>query len=514
MSSETQVTKAAGVVGASTVVTRILGFLRDAVIAAAFGAGMAADAYYVAFRIPNTLRRLVGEGALTVAFIPVFVEERQQSEARAWELANAVATLLIGLLLAITLAGMAAAPWIIRLIAPGFYQIPEKFALTTALTRLTFPYILFISLAALAMGVLNALHHFVSPALAPVMLNLSLIGCALLVCPHVDPPVLGLALGVVLGGFLQLTFQVPALVKRGFRYRLSFDYRNPAVQKIGLLLIPALFGMAVHQVAIFVNTLLASFLAEGSVASLYYAYRLVEFPLGIFGMAIATAVLPTMSAQAAKGELTSLAATLSFALRLTLFITIPSMVGLLVLRVPIIALLFQRDEFTSAATHSTAQALWYYALGLPAIAGVRIIVPVFYALKDTATPVRCGAAAVAVNIGCSLLLMGPLQHRGLALATSLSSGFQLALLIWLLLGRLGGIGWRQIAKSLGKVLASSILMGGACLPFIPYATRVPLVVGTLIPGGAAIFLTAAWWIRSEELMFLLRLVRERVLTGR
>jgi putative peptidoglycan lipid II flippase len=502
MTSEKQVTKAAGVVGISTVVTRILGFLRDMVIARAFGASMAADAYYVAFRIPNTLRRLVGEGALTVAFIPVFVEERQRSEQDAWALANTVTTFLSLTLCAMTFLGIVFAPIIVRVIAPGFHEIPEKFQLTVLLSRITFPYIFFVSLGALAMGILNALRHFLSPALAPMMLNLSLIGSIFLLCPRFETPVVGLAIGVLLGGISQFVFQLPALLKRGFRYRISVDFRNPAVQKIGILLLPALFGLAVHQVNVFANTLLASFLPEGSVSYLYYGYRLVEFPLGIFGMAIATAILPTMSSQSARGELRPLANTLAFALRFMLFITLPSMVGLIVLRVPIITHLFQRGEFTAATTDATSQALLYYTLGLFAIAGVRIIVPVFYAMKDTLTPVKCGAASVALNIGCSLLLMRPLQHNGLALATSISSCFQLGLLIWLLRRRLGHIAWREIFRSTGKVFVASAIMGVCCAPFAVKATQYPLVLAAVILLGGVVFLGGVYILRSEELFFL------------
>ncbi|MBD3308588.1 murein biosynthesis integral membrane protein MurJ [candidate division KSB3 bacterium] len=509
MASHKQVTRAAGVVGFATVITRIFGFLRDMVIALSFGAGMEADAYFVAFRIPNMLRRLVGEGALTVAFIPVFVEERQKGEHNAWELANTVATLLSLVLIVVTGVGILLSPWVIRVIAPGFTHNPEKFALTTSLTRLMFPYIFFISLAALAMGMLNSLQHFFSPALAPLMLNLTLIGSVLWLCPHLEQPAFGLAVGVLVGGAAQLLFQVPALVKRGFRYRVNLEYTHPAVRKIGVLLLPAFFGLAVNQIAVFVNTLLASYLAEGSVSYLYFSYRVVEFPLGIFGMAVATAVLPTMSAQSANGDYEQLIETLSFALRLVLFITIPSMVGLIVLRMPIVAFLFQRGQFTVEATQATAQALLYYTLGLFAIASVRIIVPVFYSLQDTMTPVKCAAGAVALNIVCSLLLMIPLQHGGLALATSLSAYFNLLLLVWVLRKRLGKIGWRRILRSLGKVTLASIVMGACCAPFVGLAMQQIWVFLAVMAGGALVFLGCAWFLQSEEFAFLLELLVKR-----
>lgn len=509
MSTHKQVTKAAGIVGLSTIVTRILGFIRDMVIASAFGAGMEADAYFVAFRIPSMLRRLVGEGALTVAFIPVFVEERQQSEERAWALSHTVMSLLILFLIGLSMAGVVFMPSIVRVLAPGFLEIPDKFALTTYLTRITFPYILFISLAALAMGILNSLQHFLAPALAPIMLNLSLIGSVYFVCPYLEQPVIGLAIGVLLGGITQLLFQMPALKRQGFRYRLSFDYHNPAVRKIGMLLIPAFFGLAVNQISVFVNTLLASYLPEGSVSYLYFADRVMEFPLGIFGIAIATAVLPTMSLQSAKGAYDELIDTLSFALRLVLFVTIPSMVGLIVLRVPIVTLLFERGKFTADDTQATAVALLYYTLGLSAIASVRIIVPVFYSLKDTITPVKCAAASVGINLVCSILFMKPLQHGGLALATTLSAAFNLSLLILLLRKRIGKMNWRHILNATGKVCVASAAMGLCCAPFAGLATQRAWILGIVILSGIGVFGACAWIIKAQELRFLYDILAKR-----
>lgn len=509
MSSHKHVTKAAGIVGLSTIASRILGFVRDMVIALAFGAGMEADAYFVAFRIPSMLRRLVGEGALTVAFIPVFVEERQKSEHSAWEFTNTVMTLQTLLLVGITLLGLVFMPAIIRVIAPGFQQIPEKFSLTITLTRITFPYIVFISLAALVMGILNSLQHFLAPALAPIMLNISLIGVVYLLCPQLDTPVLGLAVGVLLGGMTQFLFQLPSLFKREFRYRPTFDYRHPAVRRLSILLLPAFFGLAVNQISVFVSTLLASYLQEGSVSYLYFAGRVMEFPLGIFGMAIATAVLPTMSLQSAQGKFDDLIDTLSFALRLVLFITIPAMMGLIVLRMPIIKFLFERGKFTAADTQATAVALLYYTLGLFAIASVRIIVPVFYSLKDTATPVKCAAAAVGVNILFSLMLMKPLQHGGLALATTISSFCHLFLLIWLVRRRLGTMNWRNILTSLGKVCAASLVMGGGCAPFAGLAAQHFWILIAVIFGGIVAFVGCTWLIKSQELIFLYEMLVKR-----
>lgn len=511
MSSQKHVTKAAGVVGLATMVTRILGYIRDMVIATAFGAGMEADAFFVAFRIPNMLRRFVGEGALTVTFIPVFVEEHQQSEERAWKLTNSVMTLLMLLLTVLVTLGMVFMPAIIKVIAPGFDSNPEKFALTVSLTRLCFPYVFFISLAALATGVLNSLQHFLSPGLAPAMLNITLISAVFWLCPlFKNQPVTGLAIGVVAGGMLQWLFQVPSMVKRGFRYRISFDYKNPAVQKIGKLLLPTLFGLAIHQITVFINTLLASYLQEGSVSYLYYANRVQEFPLGIFCMPVATAVLPTMSAQAAKGEHDQFLDTLSFALRMVQFVTIPAMIGTIVLRVPITGALFEYGRFTPADTQATAQALLCYMLGLSAIAASRIIVPVFYSLKDTKTPVKCAVASLILSIVSSLILMKPMQHNGLALASTIAAFCNMTLLIYALRKRLGRINWRSIGISTGKSALASAVMGVCCWPFISPAYAHEWVLIPAIGVGAAVFVLSAWLLKSDELVFLADMVAQRL----
>ena len=510
MSSQQHVTKAAGVVSFATVITRVLGYLRDMVIATAFGAGMEADAFFVAFRIPNMLRRFLGEGALTVTFIPVFVEECHQSEERAWTVANITLTLLIFILFAVTAFGIMFTPALISVIAPGFDDIPSKFDLTVSLTRVCFPYIFFISLAALATGVLNSLQHFFSPALAPAMLNLTMIAAAFWISPHVNPPVLGLAIGVVFGGMMQWLFQVPSMTKRGFRFRLNFDYKNPAVRKIGALLLPALFGLAIHQITVFVNTLLASFLQEGSVSYLYYSNRVLEFPLGVFCMPVATAVLPTMSAQAAKGEHDQFLDTLSFALRLVMFITIPAMIGLIVLRVPITALLFEHGRFSAADTLATAQALMFYTLGLWAIAASRIIVPVFYSLKDTKTPVKCAAAALAFSTASSLILMKPMQYNGLALASTLAAACNLILLTRALRKKLGRIGWRKIGISTAKASAASVVMGVCCWPFISVAHTHSWALLPAIAVGAASFFVSAHLLKSDELTFLSGMVTQKL----
>ncbi|HEY4485565.1 MAG TPA: murein biosynthesis integral membrane protein MurJ, partial [Nitrospiria bacterium] len=417
-----QITRAAGLIGLATAASRILGFVRDMVLARLFGAGYVADAFFVAYRIPNMLRELFAEGSMSAAFIPVFTEtltRKDRGEART--LASAVFTLLLIVVSAVTLLAIAAAPWIVTVIAAGFTDELGKFNLTVMLSRFMFPYLLFISLAALAMGMLNSLRAFAAPALSPVMFNLVIISCALWLAPHLTEPIFGVAIGVTLGGLAQFLIQMPSLRREGMIPQLHFDFSHPGVRRIGWLMLPAMIGLSVTQVNILVNTLLASFLPEGSQTFLFYGMRLVLFPLGIFGVALGTAILPTMSRQSSQGRLDEMKQTLAFGLRLIAFIIIPAMIGLMTLRIPIIHLFFEHGRFTAEATAGTAAALLAYSVGLPAFAGIRIVVAAFYSMQDTRTPVKIAAAAMAANVALSLLLMRPLAHGGLALATSLSA---------------------------------------------------------------------------------------------
>jgi len=422
MNEKEHVTRAAGIVGFFTFLSRVLGLARDILIANFFGSGMMADAFFVAFRIPNLLRRLFAEGSFSVAFIPVFTEYLQtRSKEEAFVLARAVSTFLVLILTGITILGIVFSPLIVRIIAPGFGGMGEKYALTVLLTRIMFPYIFLVSLVALFMGILNSLEHFAAPAAAPVFLNLSMIAALVFLAPSMRTPTVGLAIGVVVGGVIQVALQIPFLMEKGLSFVPRWNPNHPALRRIGVLMLPTLFGSAIYQVNQLVGTLLASLLREGSVSYLYYADRLVQFPLGVFAIAISTAVLPSLSREAAQRDLDGLKETLSHALRLTMFITIPAMMGLIVLREPIIRLLFQRGAFDAFTTIMTAQALLFYSLGLWAFAALRVFVIAFYSLQDTKTPVKVAAVAMLANIGLSLALMGPLKHGGLALALSLAS---------------------------------------------------------------------------------------------
>jgi putative peptidoglycan lipid II flippase len=504
-----KVTKAAGTVGLATLLSRILGFVRDAVIAGLFGATMSSDAFFVAFRIPNLLRRLFAEGTLSIAFIPVFTEYLAlQGQKEAFEFARSALRLLTVLLVFVCLAGMLLAPVIVFMIAPGFAEAPEKFNLTVSLTRWMFPYIICISLVALMMGILNALGHFAAPALAPVFLNVAIIGSAFLIAPHMAVPVHGLALGVLIGGVLQLTLQLPFLIRKRFYFWEKAGLFHSGLQKVGRLMLPAVFGAAVYQINILVGTLLASFLPEGSVSCLYYADRLVQFPLGLFAMAAATAVMPSFSRQAAMKNFQALQDTFVHSMNLVFFITMPAMVGMIILREPIVALLFKRGAFDLQNTQLTAVALLYYCLGLWAFSGVRIVIATFYALQDTRTPVKMGIVSVVANVVLGIILMGPLAHGGLALATSLASMLNLGLLVHALWGRIGAPRWSRIGRSVARSTVCAGLMGaaiwGGLLFFkIPIArlgtTEILVDTGGCIIFGIALYTLFSWLLKSPEL---------------
>jgi putative peptidoglycan lipid II flippase len=519
MGTREKIARAAGVVGGATLLSRIFGFLRDMIVAQLFGAGTATDAFFVAFRIPNLLRRLVGEGSLTVSFIPIYSEYlSRKSKEESDELVSVSFSVLTIVLLFLTAAGIIFSPWIVKAIAYGFSQEPEKFRLTVFLNRMMFPYIFFIGLVAWAMGILNSLKHFAAPALAPVLLNISIIACALFLSGSLGDPVTSLAIGVLLGGVAQFLFQLPFLRRKGITIRFIFKPFHPGVRRMGSLMAPSILGLAVTQLYVVVNTFLASYLAEGSVSYLYYADRLLEFPMGVFAIAIATAVLPALSDETARGDLNAVKDTLSFALRLTLFVTLPAMVGLIVLRYPILNLLFQRGAFTELSTEMTAQALFYYALGLVAFAGVRILVPVFYSLQDTRTPVKVAFLSLLANASLGVVLMIPLKHAGLALASSLAASVNFALLAILLRKKIGPIGAAKIRRSFGKNLGASILMGltayaicmqgqwkssgitGGKIALLSAA----IAVGILVYGGAC------YLLRSDEIRGALDLFKKRL----
>jgi len=519
--SKRKIAGSAGWVALGTFISRILGFIRDMVLANIFGATRAADAFYVAFRIPNMLRELFAEGSMSAGFIPVFTRYLQQkSKTDAKELASAAFTVLLFTLSLIVSVGMIFSPQIVTLMAPGFLKSAQQFQLTVQLTQIMFPFLLLVSVAALLMGILNSSHRFGPPSMASGTFNVVSILFVMGTTPYLAEPAYGAAIGVVLGGLAQCAIQLPALYKEGFSLTIckpTWPF-HPGVIQMGKLILPISLGLSVTQINIFVNTLLASYLPEGSVSYLYYGMRLIHFPLGIFAVAIATAILPTLSAQASQKDMASLRQTFSFGLRFAFFMTFPAMIGLMVLRVPIVHLLFEHGEFTSVATQGTADAVLFYAVGLWAFSGIRVIAQGFYALQDTKTPVMIGLITVLMNIVLNLLLMRPLLHGGLALATALSAIFNFTALLIILNRRLGKIDTQGIISSHMKVLAASLTM---MLPLLWIANQ-PIwqaadhwgikgmvLSAAILLGAAAYFLVQAL-LKADEVYFLWGLVRERM----
>jgi putative peptidoglycan lipid II flippase len=522
MSENHKIAKAATTIGMGTLLSRILGFLRDMVIAHFFGAGMAADAFFVAFRIPNLWRRLVGEGSLTISFIPVYTEYlTQRSEEETRQVTHIAFTVAGVILLILTLLGILFSPILIQVIAPGFTQIPEKFQLTVRLNQIIFPYLFFMGLFALCMGILNSRRHFFAPAIAPIFLNISIIVSVFLFYHSFRIPVMTLALGVLAGGVIQFLFQIPFLWKKRITFRFNFNFRHPAIKRIGLLMVPGLVGTAVYQINVFIDTIFASFLPSGSVSYLFFADRLMEFPLGIFAIAIGMASLPSLSGLASQGKMEELKETLSFTFRLVSFISIPAMVGLIALKTPIINLLFQRGLFDTSATEKTAFALLFYSVGLWAIAGSRTIVPAFYSLQDTWTPLKIALICLGTNIVFIAILIFPLKHGGLALATSLSSTLNLVLLFWKLNSKLGGMDIKKDIKSLLRNVLCSLPMGLAAYLICSIGNwsttgnvgeKVLLLLAGIVV-GLGIYLACSYRMKNEEMLFLLKMVRKRKLAN-
>jgi putative peptidoglycan lipid II flippase len=465
------------------------------------------------------LRRFFAEGALTAAFVPTFSAVlKQRGDEKARELANICFTLLTIVMAGITLAGIIFSPYIIGLMFPGFRAEPGKFELAVLLNRLMFPYIFFISLVALCMGILNTVRHFFTPAISTVFLNISMILGALCLGGFYEVPITALAVGVLFGGLIQLIIQLPVLWRKGFPVRPNFDFSNPEVKRIALLMLPSVFGVGVYYLNITVSAILASLLPQGSVSYLYYAQRLFEFPQGIFTVSVAQAVLPSMSKQAADGDMAGMKDSLSFALRLTLFITIPAMAGLMACSKPILSLLFMGGAFDYFKVVNSAEALLYYSLGLTFVAMTRVLAPAFYALNDTKTPVKTAFIAFILNLCLSLLLMGPLRHGGLALATTLSAFGNMLLLLWLLRRKIGSFGGRSIMLTGLKSLAATLPMTAAVL----YACTLTdwsmaghkMMKSTLLAGaiiaGVFIYILGVRLLRSEEAFAAVSMLRKKM----
>jgi len=513
--------RAAGTVGGMTLVSRVLGLLRDIALSALLGAGTAADAWNAAFLLPNALRRMVGEGNISAAFIPVFARHSaERTTEESWALASRFFTAVFMAAGGLSALGIAAAPWIVRFMFPGYAEVPGKIELTTALTQAVFGYLLFISLTAVLMGALNARHRFAAAAFTPVLLNLTILAGAWFMWGRAPAmAVWGIAAGAMAGGLLQFLFLVPFARRLGMSVRPTWPFGDPAMGEIGRLMIPGVIGAGVVQINILVGRQLASGLPEGSITSLYFASRLNELTLGVFAVAVATVVLPLMAQQGAAGETKRLRETLGFALRQVSAVTIPAAVGLIILRHQIVGTLFEHGEFTASATALTASAVWGYAIGLAAVASVRIVVQAFYALRDTRTPVVVAAAAMLVNVAGCLLLRGPLQNAGIALANSIAAGFAGIVLLVLLRRRLGALGGVALLNSLLRIGFATAAMGWVVISLRPVVARpdAALVEGwlrllVLVGVGAVTYLAALAAVGAPELTEL-RAVGARRLPG-
>ncbi|TAN42187.1 MAG: murein biosynthesis integral membrane protein MurJ [Nitrospirae bacterium] len=519
MDQKGKIARAAGIMSVATFISRVLGYVKDMILAVFFGATGLSDTFFAAFRIPNLLRELFAEGSMSSAFIPVLTEYRQKKgEEEARDLVRTTFTVIIIVVGLVCVAGIFFSPAIVAALAPGFLAFPEKFAMTVLLTRIMFPFLLFISLASLVMGALNTKKIFFIPTLAPAMLNITIIVVVVFFASRFSHPIIAVASGVVIGGFVQFAFQLPSFFRSGYRLGLDPDFRHPGLRRMAVLLVPATMALAVNQVNIIVSNVLASYLPEGSITYLYYAMRLIQFPVGIFGVAMGMAVLPALSEHAVRGDLERLREDFSFSLRLLFFIAVPSMAGLIALREPIVNLLFQRGQFDYAATRGTAEALLFYSLGIWSIVGVRIITATFYSMQDTRTPVKIAAVGMASNLLLSLLLMGPLRHSGLALANSLASGINFFLLAYFLRRKLGRIDATRIALSFGRTAAASLVMGlsgwlllhGALWQKSGQSGPKALFLTLTVLACISAFLAVSYLLKSEELRYLKEMIAGRL----
>ncbi|UCE89375.1 MAG: murein biosynthesis integral membrane protein MurJ [Pseudomonadota bacterium] len=501
--------RSTAVVSGSTLVSRVLGFVRDVVFARFFGAGLETDAFFVAFKIPNFLRRLFAEGAFSQAFVPVLSEYKTRREqAEVVDLSRHVAGMLAGVLILVTVFAVLASPLLVLVFASGWVDQADKSALTAYMLRITFPYLLFMSLTALAGSILNTYGRFAIPAITPVLLNVSLISAAIWVAPRMEEPVLALAWGVFVAGLAQLFFQLPAVARLGLLRWPRWNWHHEGVQRVFRLMLPGIFGSSVAQINLLFDTWLATWLVTGSVSWLYYSDRLVEFPLGVFGIALATVILPSLSETHARSDPGAFSRTLDWALRWVLIIGTPATVSLVILAGPIISTLFQNGEFTAHDVRMASLSLMAYAVGLQGFILVKVLAPGYFARQDTRTPVRVGVAAMLLNMVLNvtfvLVLLKidfPGPHAGLALATAIAAFFNAGLLLRGL--RRSGVfraqpGWLRLFL---QVLGATVVMGALVMwlagdltrwtqaPVLERVWQLVLCVGV---GGTAYF--AALWL--------------------
>jgi putative peptidoglycan lipid II flippase len=469
MSEHRSVLKSTSMISTLTIVSRIFGYIRDKQITSLLGTGPLGDAYTVAFRIPNTLRRLVGEGAVSASFIPVFSQYLAEDKKKeAWEFVDALASAALVVMTLVTIVGIVFSPYIVDfLVSDQFATVPGKIQDTIYLNRIIFPYIAFVSMSALVMGVLNSFNKFAASAFAPVMLNISIITLSFL-SGYFSNPAVALAIGVVIGGALQVAIQIPSLMRNGWRFRWLWNLANPGVRRVARLLGPRLFGIGIVQIDFLVGLRFATSMVEGSTAALNTADRVMELVLGGYAVALSTAILPLLARQAAGNRIGEMKTTVSFALRMVLFITLPATAGLILLREPIIEVLFQYGKFDSVSTALTSWPLLFFAIGLSAFSMMKIIVQAFYALQDTRTPVLVALFSLFLNIGLNFLFRGPLQNGGPALATSLAAFFDTVVLLAIFRKRYGALGLRNLGSSTLRFVFAALVMAAVVYFTIHY----------------------------------------------
>ena len=516
MSTENQqLARRAGGVSLATAGSRVLGLVREQVFAYLFGAGLDTDAFVAAFRIPNLLRDLFAEGAMSAAFVPAFSKKLSlEGKQSAFFLFNLVENALLVILTVVVLLGIFFTPVIVSAIAPGFEKIAGKVELTAELAQIMFPFLVLVALAALTMGVLNSLGHFAWPAFSSSFLNIGMIAAGFLICPFFDPPILGMAYGVLLGGFLQWAVQLPALKKEGYHYQPVFSFRHPELLTVASLVVPALLGIASTQINIFVNTQIASLMPEGGVSYLNYAFRLMHFPLGVFGVALATVSLPALSQKVAGQDRKGVAETADSALGLVFFFNLPASFFLIVSAVPIISVLYQHGRFGPDDTLQTASALQLYALGLLGYSGVRVLAPVFYAFADTKTPVKVGILSVFLNIvlNLSFYKLG-FVFQWLAFSASVSAFVNFFLLLFLFRKKLPEWEAGSLLQKFFKVFISALLPSLVCWGGLKY-----LHGGSLYPSlGTRVLILAALFCLFTGLYLLfarlLKIPEEKIVAG-
>ena len=510
--------RSTGIVALSTLCSRILGLMRDVLMAATFGAVRTADVFYIAFMIPNLFRRLVAEGALTISFVPVYTETLIiEGEEESLRLAQKAMTLQVAAILLIIILGEIFAPQLMKFFF-GRVDSPAIFDLSVGLTRFMFPYLFFAGFVAFAMGYLNSRGHFFSPAFSPVLLNVGIIAGILLFSRFFEEPVYGVAMGVIAGGILQMLLQIPYMVKENFKVKFSFDLAHPGIRKIFRMLGPAIFGIAIYQINVLVGNLLATMLPEGSVSYIYYTSRLTELVLGVFIVSIGNVILPEMSRLSVLNDRRSFSKLFSDSVSSALFLAVPASAALITAGLPVISVIFMRGRFTFADAQLTHFALIFASLGIIFVSILRIIVPAFYSMKDTKTPVYTSAVSFIINAVLGYILMHTsLRHGGLTLAGSIAAAVQVILLSAVLYKRTGGIDIKRIGLSFGKF----VLASGAMVIVIHYITamadwefdsffyRVSILVLTVVCGSAVYFISC-YLLRSGEMIYFAGKIKNRI----